>query len=1398
MDNSWIPTNREEWFEWLTNEESKTRNSYYAKPVNLIHDYGSERATKIDYEGREILELLQNAADQAKDTNERGRVVIELTHNGMVIANTGNAFSVGGIQSLQNAHLSPKRLGERKFIGCKGLGFRSILNWTNSPIIYSGSLALAYSRKVTEDKLQSLVTENEELAELVAKETKKTDLPVLPVLPFPGFSQDNDINKFIDESNYELAGKCLYWKSEGYTTAIGIPFNNAEIYKKALLQLKSLRPETLLFVDSLDELHFLLPDEKERVWSKDGDANTSMVLENDHPIGIWQVFKTDGEVPEEYLTNEQNDKYSYELIVAIPEIETMSELKSSPLFSYFPTEIIIPLPIVCSATLELTQDRNNITKHESNKFVLDCLAEFIAEVAEKRAVNYSTGVKAGFRNVMPIGEFSANLINRRFPDALLNASKNRLIIPTLSGRAIKPNDAYTINGASNHWLPTSGFEDLTPANNDEHLWFKRVGVKEMSGEILKARICSLDDLTIEERVTLIAGLKEHNISEQAFTSSLFWGRNDKPIPDSASVYISPKGALPDELPSWLTLRFLDLEMQNLLIKELEVKDVRELQVALKAFGLHEYSFGRLLQHLIAQSNRRKKIYPENVADIDKELFKIIYLLYMKERSTGQLPAFPINANFELPNQSGSFTKASLLYMGEGYLDHGYVMQKLYEDISPETLLSSPENFDVCINVNEFCEFLMWLGVEKWPREVTFKASNKPFLTSIIAGFDYPVKIDNYVFSDEGELDQATTLIQSYVSVDKLEQILVPDKYPSIIAWISKDERFYHWSKPSNKHLSLISVKSGDRNYRVYYGALPSYILWKIERTAWLKNKENQSLMPKECVVGERAIESIFPRPAKFTPRLYKDYSISDRELTNAWRTAGVITSLVDLNIDDIYDRLLEFPINRPSGKYSQSLYRWLLDAVEVASGEPGTSKKRFLSTGAMWGTKAGKSAYYKIEDLHHADSDGLPKELLERLAIVSLPHRVGSEKVKRIFGVTSIDRLDIEQRLKGHSLAYTSENIDEYFQIVKPHFKSLRASQSSQKQHLGSLEILHLVICSELSADMTYEGKNFSYDLPIWGWLIDNDILYIKAEPSSMVETDSDLLADTIGSVMASIFRIADGGEFARIFRCKPKDRNSLLRRMRGDKVEEVDMDMFNIPSEDTFGVLPDVGVIKDPVVSSSLEKENIPAQPKTPITTTVGHFNAVVINNPIEITQVTSPSAVGVRKHKLRVQVRTSGSTGPMNYVNGYQVTDGNFAENKVMEIEENFDPARYPLRVGQIVGSHSFGCDILSFDTEEKRDNFKNNKDRNWDQIDRFIEVKGRKHNSAEIELRGNEKNAAYKYKDKYFLYRLHNVSGDNYLLSILKNPLADSGAIEQSIYVNLDKSTKKEVFEVSGGEA
>ena len=72
--DTWIPESAREWHGWLLREEEATVRAYREKPSNLIADYHRERAIARDYEGREILELLQNANDQAAEIKQPGRV----------------------------------------------------------------------------------------------------------------------------------------------------------------------------------------------------------------------------------------------------------------------------------------------------------------------------------------------------------------------------------------------------------------------------------------------------------------------------------------------------------------------------------------------------------------------------------------------------------------------------------------------------------------------------------------------------------------------------------------------------------------------------------------------------------------------------------------------------------------------------------------------------------------------------------------------------------------------------------------------------------------------------------------------------------------------------------------------------------------------------------------------------------------------------------------------------------------------------------------------------------------------------------------------------------------------------------------------------------------------------
>ena len=92
----------------------------------MIASYNGEKETYKGYNGRQLLELIQNCDDEGSD-----RILLELNQSSceISISNTGKPFSEEGYRSLTISNLSAKT-SKRKFIGNKGLGFRSVVNWS--------------------------------------------------------------------------------------------------------------------------------------------------------------------------------------------------------------------------------------------------------------------------------------------------------------------------------------------------------------------------------------------------------------------------------------------------------------------------------------------------------------------------------------------------------------------------------------------------------------------------------------------------------------------------------------------------------------------------------------------------------------------------------------------------------------------------------------------------------------------------------------------------------------------------------------------------------------------------------------------------------------------------------------------------------------------------------------------------------------------------------------------------------------------------------------------------------------------------------------------------------------------------------------------------------------------
>ena len=117
-------------------DELSNGTSHYRSLYNLTEQIEHQ------YHGRFLIELIQNAHDAlfeaGVETSQRIEIVIvedEHQYGALYIANDGQSFTPSNFKALSNLGQSDK--DPQKSIGNKGIGFRSVLEITKAPEIYS-------------------------------------------------------------------------------------------------------------------------------------------------------------------------------------------------------------------------------------------------------------------------------------------------------------------------------------------------------------------------------------------------------------------------------------------------------------------------------------------------------------------------------------------------------------------------------------------------------------------------------------------------------------------------------------------------------------------------------------------------------------------------------------------------------------------------------------------------------------------------------------------------------------------------------------------------------------------------------------------------------------------------------------------------------------------------------------------------------------------------------------------------------------------------------------------------------------------------------------------------------------------------------------------------------------
>lgn len=329
----------------------------------LREDYSGEKETQLDYGGRAIWELLQNADDA----------------------------------------MAPKDTSSAKLIGVKGLGFKSVLEVTEEPEIYSGEFNFCFSAKKTQ--------------ELIKKEIKEIE----------------EIPPFTFRIPHEVSSSSIIKElQKDYVTIIRLPFRER---KEGIVQewLEKLTPECMIFFQYIEELKIIPPNQAHRIYSckrdKPGeltDCDISIKEEIGDKLFQYRLWA-------KIWSGESGGKrHSAAISLPLKEGVSVSFDRTHPLYVFLPTSEQLPFHALIHGSFELEQNRKHVRNLAAHKSHGVEFADLISRIVDR--VPASTVLQA----LVPDPEPEQDTVASFLWETIKKKMSEKAFVPCVGGGKVTP------------------------------------------------------------------------------------------------------------------------------------------------------------------------------------------------------------------------------------------------------------------------------------------------------------------------------------------------------------------------------------------------------------------------------------------------------------------------------------------------------------------------------------------------------------------------------------------------------------------------------------------------------------------------------------------------------------------------------------------------------------------------------------------------------------------------------------------------------------------------------------------------------------------------------------------------------------------------------------------------
>lgn len=1043
----------------------KDKTDIYVKDYHeMVAAFNRENSTTSGYNGRQILELLQNCDDQKSES-----VFIELDVENSIlnIANQGIPFSAEGYRSLATSDLSSK-IDKTQYIGNKGLGFRSILNWVDEVNIYSNGLKVSYSEKIRE-KAFLVLFDIDKQNEIREKYKLSNSINPLPILSVPNCIESDEFKEF--------------------ASVISLKFKEG-ILNDIIDQIKKINAETILFLHHIKNIKFKGFSFKkdisiERNINSLAKGSIQNISSEDE---IWDIFQDEDKLPDEFKTNEGLIE-NYQIRIAVPRLKPKS---SYYLYSFFSTNIVLQFPYIIHATFDLDQNRKQLENSKKNKIVIEKLTQLMCKMALHKTedkVDWSAYL------LLQYNSENENLKELNFYEKLNKILKSEKIIPCVSNEYYSLEDTIYIDNEFSKLLVLGNGGSLfkkhiQPLDTDvkfEKLSPKYGGYQHFV-DLIERWSSSITDTKF--RAKLIKYLVTRNISiEKTDIFNIFINEKGDIIDKKNEIfthlneeYVIPDYCLIDAISSTL---FDDLIIE-FNINETSKKDrARTLQSKLKHIGnVHSFESLPLAHKIVNNTNYYINEKPEvSIETVKKMLFALFHNFDPETTHTSveiqNVPILDKNLNV---------TTASYVYFSDFY-SQGQLCNDIFGEIHKNrTQVASPVDLDLNnVDFKHLEIFLSWLGVNKF---VNYTLTN-------IYNQHHPYVVRTVGYAPTS----ANVQVLDFTQREEILKLITPEQF---LLWVIKDLRLSNnLNRIEKKHGEVVIYKYHSQNRKT---SNKSYLYELIEK--YFYNFSNHLL--------DNTFKSINEIEIDYGNEIFKKYDIKRRDIDDSLKLLGAVTDFNDLSIERVQEILEKLNSIFENGRNTSAYYRRAYLHYEE-------NEKPLTKSLKLFARDENGLRLYNQEEIYFSDKVNLPSKLRAAYPIFNFPKRSGGKKAIEFFKINDLSEIKINlDSYKKQDL--TTKLLSDFLIELYPYILIYRINaldnEKTKHNEANRLQKLKIFVCSEVITKV----ENNHYPLEDYEFIFLADSGYFLKLPCE-ISFDSirkhPKFKDTISEILSHLFDVS-------------------------------------------------------------------------------------------------------------------------------------------------------------------------------------------------------------------------------------------------------------------------------------